>query len=293
MDETRPSLEESQMMRNRFARLLQGYSVHAQHSCPPQRPREARIREVMEGFATAIVKSDTLEKARAATDHGSIRSFMLGYRDAVERHRLQQEQTAIDFNLLAVMQLTGKEIRHSMVLAWLLDHDMRRMGSHAQGPLGFRLFLRELRLPQEYADCRYWVRREVAGDDSIVDIEIACRGRFLIHVENKIWSCEGADQTDREWGDLVRRAEALGIPFGKSAPLHALYLTPQGAKPANPNFRSISWGRIARVLEAFSEEAKPPDVKLFAAHYVRALRRFIVTTDKTEESHGEGIDERG
>jgi hypothetical protein len=169
---------------------------------------------------------------------------------------------------------------------------MRKLGTHAQGNLGFRLFLSEFKdfhLSLAYAECKYWVRREVAGDESIVDIEVACRGRFLIHIENKIWSCEGTDQTDREWSDLQRRAAGLNV----SAPdIHALYLTPHGTEPANPNFRAIPWGRIVRVLERFAEQAKPPDVKLFAAHYARALRRFIVIQDISEKDDAESTLER-
>ena len=70
--------------------------------------------------------------------------------------------------------------------------------------------LRELGLPAEYSTHHYWVRREVSGDDSIVDVEIASRGQFLIHIENKIRSSEGEDQTDREWSDVSRRAATIG-----------------------------------------------------------------------------------
>ena len=171
-----------------------------------------------------------------------------------------------------------------MALAWLLDHDMRKLGTHAQGNLGFRLFLHEFGLPIDYADCKYWVRREVAGDESIVDVEVACRGRFLIHIENKIWSCEGLDQTDREWSDMQRRAAGLNV----SAPnVHALFLTPRGTKPSDPHFRAISWKRIVRVLEKFADQAKPPDVKLFTAHYARALKRFIVVQNTREDDDAE------
>ena len=176
-----------------------------------------------------------------------------------------------------------------MVLAWLLDHDLRKLGTHAQGNLGFRLFLREfndLCLPMDYAATKYYVRREVAGDKSVVDIEIACREQFLIQIENKIWS--GTDQTNREWSDVQRRATSLKVGPDRT---HALFLTPGGREAANPNFRPISWGRIVRVLEKFAEQAKPPDVKLFARHYAQGLERFIVIQHTSEEDNGETTDE--
>ena len=257
-------------------------------------PRESRIKTLLDGFRVVRERAESTANAVAVVNHQAFRILLAGYSDAVEAYRQKQEEHADDFNLLAVMRLTGKEIRHSMVLAWLLDHDMRKLGTHAQGTLGFRLFLKQFGLPAHYANCKYWVSREERGQDSIIDIEVGSRGRFLIHIENKIWASEGADQTDREWADLQRRAKELGIDArADSAPVHAMFLTPHGTKAANRNFVSISWGRVIRVLEAFANQAKPTDVKLFASHYARALRRFIVTQDFGEEEHGEGTDERG
>jgi len=269
-------------MRERFALLLDGFSVLAARGGTSVAPLTARIRTLLKGFGERRARADASGQAQAADERERIRVLLVGYNETVEHYRQQQEQVADDFNLLDVMRLTGKEVRHSMVLAWLLDHDMRKLGTHAQGNLGFRLFLSEFSefgLPIDYADCKYWVRREVAGDESIVDVEVACRGQFLIHIENKVWSCEGTGQTGREWSDLQRRAAELKV----SAPnVHAFFLTPHGTEPTNRNFRAIPWGRIVRVLEKFADQAKPPDVKLFTAHYARALRRFIVIQDISE-----------
>jgi len=38
----------------------------------------------------------------------------------------------------------------------------------------------------------------IADDEARADIEIAARGKFIVHIENKIWSEEGEDQTHRE-----------------------------------------------------------------------------------------------
>lgn len=283
------SNDETGRMRERFALLLNGFSAFDARSRTSVAPLVARLRTVLNEFAERRDRAIALEQAQTAGDREQICTLLDGYNESLDRYRHQQEQVADDFNLLGVMRLTGKEIRHSMVLAWLLDHDLRKLGTHAQGNLGFRLFLMEFRLPIDYADRRYCVRREVAGDESIVDVEVACQGRFLIHIENKIWSCEGNDQTDREWSDLQRRAAELKV----SAPdVHALFLTPHGTKPKNVNFRPIPWGRVVHVLERFAEQANPPDVKLFAAHYARALRRFIVIQYVSEDDNAERTLER-
>lgn len=269
-------------LRQRFASLLSSYSVLAQR-LPAAGLNADQTRSLLERFVGLRDRADEAERTTAAEDHKRLTALLAGYENAVEHYRVEQEDRADDFNLLAVMRLAGKEIRHSMVLAWLLDHDFRKLGTHAQGNLGFKLFLSEFGLPSEYASCKYSVRRELAGDESIVDIEVACRKHFIIHIENKIWASEGTDQTDREWADLGRRALALNVDKSK---VHAFFLTPHGAQATNRNFRSIRWTKVVNVLNAFAEQAKPPDVRLFARHYAQALLRFIVTQD-TEVSDAE------
>ena len=88
-----------------------------------------------------------------------------------------------------------------------LGHD--RTWHAREGSLGFRFFLEEFGLPVKYADGKYRVRREVSGDESRIDVEVAERRKFVIHIENKIWSAEGDDETNREWRDL---AGACGVP---------------------------------------------------------------------------------
>ena len=262
-------------MRERFAQLLSGFSSLVAQGFQVELPTD-RFRKLLQQFGNHRERAVAVAKAKSTDDHERFRELLGGYKETVQRYRKQQELSADDFNLLDVMRLTGKEIRHSMVLAWLLDHDLRRLGTHAQGNLGFQLFLKEFSLPPSYSNGNYWVRREVAGNESIVDLEIACRGQYLIHIENKIWSSEGNDQTNREWNDLQRRARDLKVG---SQDVHAFFLTPSGKKPENPYFHAIGWGRIVSVLEAFADHAQPSDVKLFAAHYARAVRQGERTTN--------------
>jgi hypothetical protein len=135
--------------------------------------------------------------------------------------------------------------------------------------LGFEQFLRALALPMNYAEANYWVRREVSGDESRIDIEVAARNSFLIHIENKIWSGEGGEQTAREWADLKIRAIALNVPADH---VHGIYLTPDGRTADQKDFKPLSWYNIETVLELFADKALPSDVKVFAKHYARTLR---------------------
>jgi hypothetical protein len=277
-----------------FALLIKGHSQLARRAVARSGSPEAdRFQRLLTNFAEVRHRAEIDGRMRGTADRSRFTSMLDRFRHARERHRDTQEAVADDFNLLDVLQLTGKEIRHSMVLAWLLDRDLEAHGTHAQGSLGFRLFLREFGLPIEYAESPYWVRREVFGDESIVDVEVAARGLFVIHIENKIWSGEGVDQTDREWADLHRRAVSLGIdPAVRADQVHALFLTPRGTRPTNPMFRPISWRQVIRVLKRFADQAQPPDVKLFARHYAKSIRTAILRDEiHREDRDGEPTSE--
>jgi hypothetical protein len=194
----------------------------------------------------------------------------------------KQKALADDFNLFRVMGVEHDEVRHSKLLAWLLDRRIER-GTHAQGNLGFRLFLEELKsdlglesrpYPLDYAEKAYWVACEVSGDKSRVDIEIAAREEFIIHIENKLLSVEGPEQTHHEWNDLRKRRRELGI---SKVNTHAVFLTVDGSNANNENFRPVGWQRVADVLEQFSRQAEPPDVKLFACHFAKAIRILSIS----------------
>jgi len=226
-------------------------------------------------------------------DQQSLSKCLTDYEAVEERWRSQQKETADGFNVLEALDLTNNELRHSMLVAWLLNRDVRGRGSHAQGSLGFRLFLEECggrfgnrRMNTRYADMQYHVRREVAGDESRVDIRIESPGSLLVDIENKISSGEGEDQTGREWRDLHALASRLHVP---ESAVHAFFLTPDGRPAADPHFKPISYELIARVLDRFAEEARPPDVRLFARHYAEALRKHVIseTGEKRKEQYEE------
>jgi hypothetical protein len=278
-----------------FRKLLSEHS--ALLSSNPMSGRAQEFKEFLDGFATAYDAASRAEAAEAKEDRQAFETFFQAYRNAQAQRRTAQQDKADDFNLLDVMGLTKKENTHSDILAWLLDHDIDRLGTHAQGGDGFRLFSEAVGLANELgecADCDYRVSRESASDESRIDIEVAHRGSFVIHIENKIWAGEGVDQTEREWRDLERRAKELECPK-----YFAFFLTPRGTKAKNGNFRPISWRKIAAVFEQFAANIRSRAtveegalaVSLFATHYAGVLRRHIVleTNDREKASAQESI----
>ncbi|HUT34319.1 MAG TPA: PD-(D/E)XK nuclease family protein [Planctomycetota bacterium] len=276
-----------------LALLLQGFHAAMSRCRPRAGARTELFRGLLEGFLDADRRASLAESAEAKEERRRFGELLDGHAQVLKAWREAQKNTADDFNLLRVLKVSGDELRHSRVLAWLLDHDLMRHGTHAQEHLGFRIFLEELGLPREYAYGLYRVHREVAGDESRVDIEVASRGRFLIWIENKIWSAEGDDQTDREWQDAQRRAAQLGVPADR---VHALFLTLEGTEAKNRDFVPVSWWKMAGVFGRFAAEARPEDVKLFCRHYARVLREMSSeppATEETEDGQGEGVVQRG
>ena len=274
-----------------FAKLMADHARLAAVSTRSRQRKADVFRALLGEFALIQEVSAQDEAQQAAANRHELQGVIDEYTLALEEWREHQVYTADEFNLMEVLELGQKETRHSMMLAWLLDHDMLRLGTHAQGRVGFRLFLDALKLPLEWADKPYWVRREVSGDNSRVDIEVAARGEFLIHIENKIWSKEGQRQTHREGADMRSRAEALGVASGRYI---GLFLTPDRAAPRNKDFIAISWVQIAQVVEKFADKALAPEVKLFASHYAKALHRFILKDSQEEEGdRGQDAVQRG
>lgn len=262
----------------RFENLLASFS-HVEVAQRSNGDGVARLRNLLANYAAAASMVSAPAWHEASAD-----ALLAEFRIACENWRRDEEKAASEFNILSVFELESREDRHSMALAWLLCGDHRHLGTHAQGNLGFRLFLEEIGLPPELAAIPYRVSREVSGDQSRIDIEVARRGQFLMHIEIKVRSLEGTLQTLREWDDLQRRARAMDISLDvPGSVVIGYYLTPDGATPRAPGFRPLRWTQVARVFDQFAEHAQPPEVRLFARHFARGLRRFVIRSDSSSE----------
>jgi hypothetical protein len=149
----------------------------------------------MRDYTVARNRANRAEIQEARYDRRLFGQVMSGYSTIRSQWLRRQARTADDFNLIEVLNVAEDELRHSAMLAWLLDHRTDNQGTHAQNSLGFQLLLKELDLPMDYAERKYWVRREVVGEESRVDIEVSARDSFVIHIENKVNAVEGERQT--------------------------------------------------------------------------------------------------
>ena len=261
--------EENTHVTKLLVSLLAGYARFSKHITTNAENEIKIFSDLLGDFGDRLRRDRVIQNLHDRSALLSLTETIEGFINVKRNWQQKQRFVADSFNILAVLKLTGNEVRHSMVLAWLLDKDMDHHGTHAQGPLGFELLLTALSLPMNYAEANYWVRRELSGDESRIDIEVAARNSFLIHFENKIWSGEGSEQTAREWVDLKKRAIALNVSADH---VHGIYLTPDGRTAGQKDFKPLSWYNIETVLESFAEKALPSDVKVFAKHYARTLR---------------------
>ena len=274
--------KENKQLTKRLILLLAGYTRLSKRITANADNGVKTFANLLGGFGDRIRQNDVIQNKHDQSALLSFTEAVSGFTSAKSTWQQKQRTLADSFNILAVLKLTGNEVRHSMVLAWLLDKNMEHHGTHAQGSLGFEVFLKALALPMKYAEANYWVRREVSGDESRVDIEVAARDSFLIHIENKIWSSESGEQTVREWADLKKKAAALNV---SPEHVHCIFLTPEGRDAGHKDFEPLSWYKVETVLESFAENALPPDVKLFARHYARALHASGISQNQEKEQN--------
>jgi hypothetical protein len=273
---------------SRFERLLTVFRFAQDASAVSVKNECKRYERLLTSFRVADQRETEQELRSAQHNSATFDELLSRYRSGWHDWAKRQSLDAEVFNLLDVVGLVGHELCHSRVLSWLLDRDFTRFGTHCQGSLGFRLFLEEFGLPLSFADVPYHVRTEVPGQESRIDLEIAAPSHFVIHIENKIWSTEGIDQTVREWNDLQRRSAEIGISYDNSRKI-GLFLTPDGARPLSINFRAITWRQVAHVFERIGQSSKSVDVQLFSLHYAKALRLGIINDFDEEKHNGETV----
>lgn len=185
------------------------------------------------------------------------------------------------FNLFDVLKISRMEIRHSNMLAWLLNpNENHGMGDAflkaivqivVQNDDTGRYNILETLLMDFYS---FVVYREWKNIDILL---ISDAEKFLIAIENKIDSHEHDNQL-RKYRDIL----ATDYPDYKKM---RLYLTPEGEEPRDTKHWDILSYRD--IVEALSDQKNTmelaPDVALVVENYLDILRRDIVEDEKLVE----------
>lgn len=137
------------------------------------------------------------------------------------------------FNVFDVLKITNTEIRHSNVLAWLMD-PTENHGLHDGVIRGFVDYVArraggDRALDDLLMDCDgFSIRREWCHIDILAVNE---KEKYVLCVENKIFSGEHDDQLARYRSEVEREFPAYRQRF--------VFLTPDREMPRNPT--GLSW----------------------------------------------------
>ncbi|MDD7472516.1 MAG: PD-(D/E)XK nuclease family protein [Pseudomonadota bacterium] len=177
-------------------------------------------------------------------------------------------------NLFRVLGISQTEIRHSNLLAWLLDP----RGNHQLGNAVLREFLRDIIVNGQVNECfelllsnqnDFIVRREWKHIDILL---ISYATKTVIAIENKVNARESKTQLNRYRNILeeeFKREERWTHVY--------LFLTPDGDEPSDANWDILTYedivGDIERALQGLD---LLPEVKLLIENYLDVLRREIM-----------------
>jgi len=186
------------------------------------------------------------------------------------------------FNIFRTLKIEGDEIRHSNILAWLLDPDeshglddifLRRLLSNIilEGEGGTRPISAAKIELLELSDIE--VRREWNHIDLLV---IDHENQMVLLIENKIHSGEGADQLARYKKVFENDSELQSFK-----PIYVfLTLTGQASEDEEAGeYISYSWKEVFAVLERIVKQRESQlteSVKIFLTHYLETLKELTM-----------------
>jgi PD-(D/E)XK nuclease superfamily protein len=194
----------------------------------------------------------------------------------------QLERRLGPFNIFDVLKSAHNEIRHSNVLAWLLDP----RGSHRMRDLFLRRFLMLVfhKSGQEHASYLDPVKidttpiraadvlREWNRVDVLVEIVTDTGEQWVVSIENKIWAWQSAGQL-ATYRDRVERA------FPDAAHRVYIFLTVRAEKPDDAEYTVATFSQVSSALETCLAEqggSLGEGPRLLIEHYLLILReRFM------------------
>ncbi len=224
----------------------------------------------LESMAQLIYTFRALHSSRQGSQIGAMQSFVSTFRD----HRAQsRDHIQFGFNVFDLAGLGTNEVRHSALLAWLLD----AMSGHGQGNKFLRAFLDTchpqipLAIPEEYE-----VRTEFSGVISRIDIVVYQPKSLLLYIENKTISPDTPDQHDREISDMRR----MGSKLVPESAQFAIYLTPDGRPACGDHahyWHRASYRDLGRTFENLLPQITEDKVRYILADWLETVLIFTET----------------
>lgn len=178
------------------------------------------------------------------------------------------------FNLFDVLKVSRTEIRHSNMLAWLMDPNE----NHGLGDAFLKGILQ--RLMENDLDGKYDVFKILLSDmysfsvyrewKNIDILLTSSEEKILVAIENKIGSHEHSNQ-------LNRYRKILETDFKDYKRVY-VFLTPDGEEPSDvANWDVLTYTDVVEVLEHHYRQIElQQDVSLMIRNYIEVVRRDIV-----------------
>ncbi len=196
--------------------------------------------------------------------------------------RLEQECEKLEpmlkgsFNLFDVLGVSRVEIRHSNMLAWLLDPNE----SHAMGGLLLRKVVSlvgDEEIPAD-SDNSFTVYRE---DEHIDMLLVSHTLKRVIAIENKIGAKEGVRRTrtyDNEESQLCTYENILEKLYPDYAKT-LIFLTPEGELPSRKEWIPLSYRQIVeKIEEVYNSKLRDCNDarKNLVKDYIETIRRKVL-----------------
>lgn len=180
-----------------------------------------------------------------------------------------------DVNIFDVLKATNTEIRHSNILAWLLDPNE----NHGIGDSFLKEFITKIVQRCSEGMCNpfdvllqdfytYQIYREANHMDIVL---FSKEEKTAIIIENKIWSSESSHQ-------LNTYLEQSRLEYGDCTCLLYVFLTPEGYDSSNPEkWVSLPYEDVINALEsAVKEKRIASEVSLIVKNYINIVRKKIM-----------------
>jgi hypothetical protein len=169
-------------------------------------------------------------------------------------------------NIFDVLRISRTEIRHSNMLAWLLDPN----ANHGLGDQVLRGVLQCVTkdIPQEFLPqdlFTFTIHREWNNIDLLAVSEAE---KYILCIENKTFSGEHDDQ-------LERYRQLVEDTYPKYRKVF-IYLTPRGKEPSDPaHWKAMDYAAVLQVIrKAQVSQALPPEADLLIRNYMDVIKRL-------------------
>lgn len=205
-------------------------------------------------------------------DRNRLRSSLEEFRGDDRLHAFTARLTA--FNLVAACGVARQELKHSDLLAFLLNP----AANHGLGDTFLRAFLAEIALQSaslsiaDLAKARLPRTRVLRERDRIDLLLVNDDPPFVVLIENKIGAEESHGQLQRYFAQVE--------DFYPRHSRTAVFLTPEGRAPSHRAYAAVGYAAVVAALDRTEAELPPgyaDDLPILLRHYRRFLERHVMT----------------